>query len=1366
MSCRINTVDALVMKSRSGQETHNMTGEPQNPDADSSPDFGEIPINPNAGEKRQKEDQPPSPPPKPKAKPKRPRKQRPKKNKRALPKKKLLLCGFFLLVLPIVLLLSYLAAAHYLLPYYIREHLAQQYSQQLHRPVAVTQVEFAPFSLELQLADIHIGPEFERQEQNDPALCHIATIDTRLGLQNLLRGNIILEDMQIKGMQTELVRRADGSFTNLAWAKQGKAADNQALLPSWLHIDGLSLSESMLVIRDVSTGHKYHLDEISFSLPSAAHQQEETVPTLHALVNGDPIQIRGQRQILADGSAATRLVLQLDNVDPQQILAWLPGTKNNLRITSEQTKASLELIWPDNPQDEEGLILSGRISFAGMDLKTLAANNGASGEFRCKAPRAELILQANPFRKQYKVEELTLEAPQFVISGSSKSKTDDTDALSLFPLSEWTVHLLNPTVLPVDLSIDRLTIYKGSIQRNQDPPWEDFLLELTNYQNRVPQSDNAGEQEQQPPALSFSAQQRKSTVNFQGTTSPDLQLSGELSFTNLDSSLLQPYLGAKQGVQLSGGKTGLVMQVDPQHNIVKELSLEQPLLVLANLPGNSSPQLPLSLWPGQLLDPSALPFSLKLQHLSISKGTVRKGKKALWEDLQLELSTYENQKATKSPLSFSTHQGVETIRFQGHAASDLSLNGKISFHNLEADLLQPYLSADQSMQFSGGKADLNGLLQTKQGKDGKREIRIEQGTLKIPVIRLSQGKQKQAKDLLTASILEAQGCTLHLSSPALSCSDLALQEADFSPQAAGFFLFPDKGKSPLNLSLKNIKIVDSKAWLPLDELDGNENQNNGLTIPLTKLNLEFTNLQQPGQKKDNLHLQAAIGPAGRIKADGTYHQGQANLQLTAEDMNITLLNPAFERLFKKDLAPALQQGHLSFQGLFRVPEFAFQGDVTLRDLRTANRQGTGLSWKNGQAKQVLVGMKPFFMHMDELVLDEPSLKLPSAQSKVPDALTALLRTEKEKPVLPPFTLKQCSIKNGSMPGAGTRLDFREVNGSLAHAAAGTPASFTFSGKANTRKFASQGRLEQDRATLDEFTIAELPMETAAQQFVEHLGLEKKGAIRWVPSAEGKDQGQLDCKDFRPRQDSEYALLLALLTDNEEEFSLPLSLPATALPAEISKAALETLHRLHLQAVVSPQAVLEKELPDLTLPQRIDFVVGDSLPDFMTSLENFSPLLERRPYIGLQIQGRYDDTADREYLLRLLQEEEDYRVNLENDRRKEEMARLLAEEELRQVELVNTDMPIGEDLIPVIEARVDLQPLPHTPIELPKEILPELARQRAKVIREYLLDTIKLPAERVILTKPSPGGPRVDIQIVPLWHQAAESKASSTQEQKD
>ncbi|MGB5687013.1 MAG: hypothetical protein WBM35_14485, partial [Candidatus Electrothrix sp.] len=112
------------------------------------------------------------------------------------------------------------------------------------------------------------------------------------------------------------------------------------------------------------------------------------------------------------------------------------------------------------------------------------------------------------------------------------------------------------------------------------------------------------------------------------------------------------------------------------------------------------------------------------------------------------------------------------------------------------------------------------------------------------------------------------------------------------------------------------------------------------------------------------------------------------------------------------------------------------------------------------------------------------------------------------------------------------------------------------------------------------------------------------------------------------------------------------------------------------------------------------------------------------------------------------------------RRHEEMGRLLAEEELRQVELLNTDIPLDEDRAPMIEAREDLQPLPSQQVELPAEILPELARQRALVVQEYLIDTLKLPADKIILAEPVPGGPWVDLLLESQWQQRQQPSATT------
>jgi hypothetical protein len=1029
------------------------------------------------------------------------------------------------------------------------------------------------------------------------------------------------------------------------------------------------------------------------------------------------------------------------------------------------------------------LSLIGKVSLNNLDSSILQPYLNTNKAVQLAEGKAHLIMQVDPLLKEYKIEELTLDKPRFILAGSKKKSNPNS-----LPLSGWPGQLLNPASLPFDLMIHRLTINKGTLQKVKGPLWNDLQLEMTGYRNQ----DNAlsgnekKRQGEDKTTLSFSAQQGKTTVHFQGITTPALKLIGKISLHNLDASLLQPYLGADQKLRLKGGKADLVMQINPLHKqyTVTELTLDQPQLVLADSSEKkaSSSQLPFSVWPGQLLNPASLPFDLTIHRLTIiNKGTLQKEKGLLWNDLQLEMTGYRNrdiaseekaQGEEATALSFSARQGKTTVRFEGAATPDLSLTGKISLNNLNPSLLQPYLNAREDVQLASGQAELSGLLRTVQAKEGeKKKILLDKGTITLRDIRLKRKKQGEDKVLLTAQMAESKGCAidLDLASPSITCTDLLLQEAFFSPDAPSFFLFPEKAGSPISpvfpigLSLDVLKVTDSKASLPLGS---KKNGQSGLTIPLTALNLEIKDLQTAQSKKDNLHVQADVGADGMLTADGYFRKGKGNLQLAVENLDIKLLNQTFAQLFQKKVAPTLHQGLLSLQGKLALPELNFEGDARLKDLIAENNQGTALRWKNGEARQVLAGMHPFYIHIGELALQKPELKLNSPESKLPAALLSLLRIQDKKPVLPPFTIKQCSIQEGSMPGAGTRLGFTAINGNLAPLAAETPTSFTFSGKVNQREFTAQGRLEQGHVEFDNFSVAELPMESAAKEFAQQLGLEGKGEIRWVPSIEQKDEGRVHFNGFLPQPDSEFSLLLALLTDNDGEFSLPLSLPATASPAEISKAALKKLHRLHLQAVVSPQAVLEKNLPDLTLPNRVPCIVGDSLPDFMDDLENLASLFTRRPHLSLRLRGCYDDRADREYLLRLLQEEEDYRVGLENVRRQKEMARLLAEEELRQVELVNTDMPIGEDLLPVIEARKDLQPLPRQQVELPKEILPELARQRALVVQKHLVDTLKLPAEKITLAKPIPGGPRVDLLIEAIWQQPPETTQAPSQEQEE
>ncbi|MCI5149862.1 MAG: DUF748 domain-containing protein, partial [Candidatus Electrothrix sp. MAN1_4] len=642
------------------------------------------------------------------------------------------------------------------------------------------------------------------------------TLDTRLRPAALLQRKVLLEEIQIKGLQAEVVRRADGSFTNL-----GLEEHNESLLPGWVKVDGLSLTESMLVLRDANTGHEYRLDDIAFSLPSAASamkRQDAATPTLHALVNGNPVQIQGERQLNPDKGPVTRLTLELDDVDPQQILAWLPSIHKGLRITSQKTTASLELILPDNPQHEEKLTLSGIISFTGLNMSSSPKKEGVDQKdvFQCTAPNAELILQANPFRKQYRVVDLKLNNPEL-----SFSANNDKNALPSLPLSHWPGQIFSPAFLPVDLMIDHLSINNGTLQREQkgqkgqEQVWKNLQVKLTGYQNQaLPAKNN---QENEPATLSFSAQQGTSKVRFQGTTTPHLDLIGKISFHNLDASLLQPYLRRGQAknqiIQLTDGKADLVMQVNPvqKQYIITELTLKQPRLLLTESgqkannisnPSSSSAaaQLPFSVHPSQLLQPDSLPFDLKVDRFIINNGRLDKKQGPAWQNLQVNLVDYHNRTSSSAPLSFTARQGKNTVRFQGTTTPDLSLNGKVFLGNLSLDQIQPYLGSKHGLLLSGGIAEVNGLLQTVQGRAETQSMQINQASILVNNIKVHKQEQ-QGTALLSADSATAKECSINLTATSLSCADLILQQADFSAAAPSFFLAPEKQGAFSGLSL-------------------------------------------------------------------------------------------------------------------------------------------------------------------------------------------------------------------------------------------------------------------------------------------------------------------------------------------------------------------------------------------------------------------------------------------------------------------------------------------------------------------------------------------------------------------------------------
>ena len=188
----------------------------------------------------------------------------------------------------------------------------------------------------------------------------------------------------------------------------------------------------------------------------------------------------------------------------------------------------------------------------------------------------------------------------------------------------------------------------------------------------------------------------------------------------------------------------------------------------------------------------------------------------------------------------------------------------------------------------------------------------------------------------------------------------------------------------------------------------------------------------------------------------------------------------------------------------------------------------------------------------------------------------------------------------------------------------------------------------------------------------------------------------------------------------------------------------------VKAAISPELVLKTAVPSLKLPHQLSFNYGDTQFDDMNILHSYQELFQLRPFVKLHVQGGYDPSADREVLQGRLQKLEDEKREIENKRRALEKVRILQEEQRRRKELKSTGKEgVVEEVIPGYSKK-DLEPLPPVKVVLPESQLVGLAKERGRIIYDYLVNQLRLDPSRVILDDTiSKSGAVVNLQVLPF-----------------
>lgn len=787
---------------------------------------------------------------------------------------------------------------------------------------------------------------------------------------------------------------------------------------------------------------------------------------------------------------------------------------------------------------------------------------------------------------------------------------------------------------------------------------------------------------------------------------------------------------------------------------VKKLAMDMPQLLLPYSHPSSLMNMQTRL--ASLLNPGGI--SLEIDHLEVDNGSVTTADHEGWYNLHLLLTGFHNKAANQSQtrnsspsasLTFNANRGKSTISFQGKTDPSFTLSGKISLQDMEANLLQPFLPTTDGARFTQGKIQLSGELLAKHGGEGEGDWIITDSSMQVTNFSLHKNKSL----LVAGKKMSTTGCTMQVDDHHISCQQLSFDHADFTADA-GLFLPVNRQKESENhllFSHNNLTIHDSTAIVPLSQA-GIERK--ALQVNLSELNLQLTGIGQEQPDQENLTLKAVVGKQGKVELSGRMQSNdQSTLQIAAADIDIRPLIP----LFTDWLKPQVNKGVLQLKGSLILPDYRFVGSFHLDDFGADNKDGSAIGWLRASASGVTTGLTPFSTAIKKLYLQQPSLLLPTDGADLPAGFRTLFKKQDDLSVLPPVTVEQCTIDNGHLmrKAASPAVHLPKISrveGTISPLQPTKLSSFNLSGKMDTADFFVTGRTGIQTSNNFKLKVNHFQLAPLSTLFSDLFKIDAhNSSANWNVSSASPDLGKIKLTGLNPLPGSDFSLVLALLTDATDSFSLPVPAPAAADPSGlIGGTVSEQLRRLRLQAVISTRLVLNKFLPELNLPQKIEFFPGEIVPDFMAVLADYATLLEQRPHLGLIIRGNIDEKTDHQYLLQILEEVADTSIELENLRREQLQTQLLAKEEQRLTTLISQGEPAHKDRLQHIEQRPDLQSLPREEPQLPDNALQDLARQRAEVILSYLTDDLMISADRIELEESSSNGTQVDLILKPQW----------------
>ncbi len=350
----------------------------------------------------------------------------------------------------LIFLIVFSVVGFFVVPPILKSVLTKKLSEELHRQVSIRQVKVNPFVLSVTVRGFLVN---ERNGRD----AFVSFDELYLNLQSIsiLKRGLILSEIKVSKPYVNIVRNKDGSynFSDLLESKPKKEEKKPRF-----SLNNIQILNGSIDFYDGPKHTAHKLRDMDIKVPfisSLPHYVDIYVqPSFEAKVNGTPVSFKGKAKPFKD-SYETNLDISIKDLDIPFYLAYSPF-KMSFKMPSGFLDVNTGVSYVQYRDKPPSLNVSGNVAFKKIKVVDLKQNPLVSlPAFEISFAPSDLIA------KKIHLTRVMVQSPELNISRDRSAKIN---LLALLPEKEREEKMSDKETTPLSLDADQIRVAAGKIE--------------------------------------------------------------------------------------------------------------------------------------------------------------------------------------------------------------------------------------------------------------------------------------------------------------------------------------------------------------------------------------------------------------------------------------------------------------------------------------------------------------------------------------------------------------------------------------------------------------------------------------------------------------------------------------------------------------------------------------------------------------------------------------------------------------------------------------------------------------------------------------------------------------------------------------